>query len=151
MRPAHASEEVSRSVLKEWIPQYDKPDFYLWAIVNHEYGPEPIGSISVVHHDDAIAMAHIGYCIGRRWWRKGITTEALQAVITFLFEHVGANRIEARHDPRNPNSGRVMQKCGMSCEGTMRQADWNNQGVCDCVCYGLLAGDYTGSLSSGGR
>ena len=42
------------------------------------------------------------------------------------------------HDPRNPNSGKVMQKCGMKYEGTLRSTDRNNQGICDAVCYGLL-------------
>jgi ribosomal-protein-alanine N-acetyltransferase len=65
-------------------------------------------------------MAHIGYCIGRKWWHSGITSEALESVIQFLIEEVGLNRIESRHDPRNPNSGAVMKKCGMKYEGTLR-------------------------------
>ena len=55
-----------------------------------------------------------------------------------LFDKVGMNRIEARHDPNNPHSGDVMKKCGMRYEGTMRQADRNNQGICDASCYALL-------------
>jgi ribosomal-protein-alanine N-acetyltransferase len=35
----------------------------------------------------------------------------------------------------------VMQKCGMQYEGTLRQADWNNQGICDCAYYSVLAAD----------
>ena len=86
-------------------------------------------------------MVHIGYCIGRTWWHKGITSEALKAVMDYFFEKVEVNRIESRHDPRNPNSGGVMKKCGMKYEGTLRQADRNNQGICDCSFYGLLASD----------
>ena len=66
-------------------------------------------------------------------------TEALQAVMDFLFDEVGFNRLEARHDPRNPYSGNVMLKCGMKYEGTNRQSDWNNQGLCDACHYALLA------------
>jgi ribosomal-protein-alanine N-acetyltransferase len=87
-------------------------------------------------------MVHIGYCVSRAWWRRGVTSEALGAVIQFFFEEVGVNRVESRHDPRNPNSGRVMLKCGMKYEGTRRQADWNSQGVCDVSDYGLLAEEY---------
>ena len=83
-------------------------------------------------------MVHIGYCIGRTWWHQGITSEALQAVMDFLFDLVNVNRIESRHDPRNPNSGKVMKKCGMRYEGTLRSSDWNNQGVCDACYYALL-------------
>ena len=41
-------------------------------------------------------------------------------------------------EPRNPNSGKVMKKCGMKYEGTLRSADWNNQGICDACYYALL-------------
>ena len=51
---------------------------------------------------------------------------------------VDVNRIESRHDPRNPNSGKIMKKCGMKYEGTLRSSDWNNQGVCDACYYALL-------------
>ena len=56
----------------------------------------------------------------------------------FLFDVVNVNRIEARHDPRNSNSGKVMKKCGMKYEGTLRCSDRNNQGVCDACYYALL-------------
>ena len=62
------------------------------------------------------------YAVGKAWWGKGIATEALKAVMAFLFERVGANRIEAGHDVNNPGSGRVMQKAGMQQEGIHRQA-----------------------------
>ena len=59
-------------------------------------------------------------------------------VIAYLFETVGLNRVESRHDPRNPNSGAVMRKCGMTYEGTMRKSDRNNQGICDACHYAIL-------------
>ena len=89
--------------------------------------------------DDEIGKLQIGYCIGRTWWHKGIMTEALNAVIDFFFDTVGANRVEARHDINNPNSGAVMRKCGMQYEGTLRQADRNNQGICDTAYYSILS------------
>jgi ribosomal-protein-alanine N-acetyltransferase len=87
-------------------------------------------------------MVHIGYCIGKKYWNQGITSEALNRIIKFFFEEVGVNRIESRHDPNNPNSGKVMKKCGMKYEGTIRQADINNQGICDYSEYGILAEEY---------
>lgn len=133
--PTHASVEVSQWVCNDWVSHYAEPDYYQWAIV---YDGQPIGSIAVVEHDDRVGKAHIGYCIGRNWWRKGIMTKALQAVMDFLFDEVGYQRLEARHDPCNPHSGGVMKKCGMKYEGTLRQSDWNNQGVCDTSWYALL-------------
>lgn len=136
--PPHADEGVSQMVLNDWLAGYARPDFYQWAI---EFEGEPIGSISVVSQNDSIEKAEIGYCIGRAWWHRGIMSEALGAVINYLFDEVGMQRIEARHDPRNSHSGGVMQKCGMKYEGTHRRADRNNQGICDCSCYAILANE----------
>ena len=136
--PTHASIHVSMAVLEDWISSYSKDNYYQWAIVLKDHGSDPIGSIATVHINDDIDMIHIGYCLGKTWWHQGIMSEALKAVMNFFFDEVGANRIESRHDPRNPNSGMVMQKCGMKYEGTMRRADRNNQGICDACLYALL-------------
>lgn len=142
MWPTHSSVDVSKDVISEWIQNYSDNKFYQWAIVLKDNGDEPIGSISVVHMDDDIDMVHIGYCIGRKWWHQGVTSEAFKEVIRFLIEEVGAKRIESRHDSNNPNSGKVMLKCGLQYEGTLRNSDINNQGICNSVMYGLLAEDY---------
>lgn len=57
-----------------------------------------------------------------------------------LFEKVGLLRVNARHDPNNPNSGAVMRKCGMKYEATLHNYDWNNTG-CDADYYALLKED----------
>ncbi len=136
--PTHTSIDVSKAVLENWVNSYSHDNYYQWAIVLKENGSDPIGSIAAVHMDEDISMVHIGYCIGTAWWHQGITSEALKAVMDFFFDKVGANRIEARHDPRNPNSGKVMEKCGMKFEGILRCADHNNQGICDACYYALL-------------
>ncbi len=136
--PTHSSQEISQSIIEDWISQYSNENYYHWAIILKGHGDEPIGDIGVVDMKENISMVHIGYCIGREWWHKGITSEALSAVMDFLFDIVHVNRIESRHDPRNPNSGKVMIKCGMKYEGTMRSSDWNNHGTCDACYYALL-------------
>lgn len=138
MWPPHESPEVSLGIIEDWLKQYSDNSYYQWAIVLKENGDEPIGSISAVSVKEKISSVQIGYCIGKKWWHKGITSEALKAVMDYLFDVVGVNRIEARHDTKNPNSGKVMKKCGMKYEGTLRSADWNNQGICDTCYYALL-------------
>ena len=134
--PAHESVEVTQSVLSGWLSEYGKDDYYHWMIVLKETG-EPVGSL-IASTVGRAQSAHIGYCIGRKWWRRGIMSEALQAVIEYLFDEVGYHRIEAMHDPDNPNSGAVMRKCGMKYEGTHRMSDRNNQGICDAAYYAIL-------------
>lgn len=137
----HSDISVTHSYI-DWLTEsYRKADFYDWAIVLKELG-EPVGSIGAVDVNDNIGAVEIGYCIGEKWWRQGITSEALAAVIKFFFEKVGVNRIWSEHDVNNPNSGRVMLKCGLKFEGTLRQADRNNSGICDTSVYGILAEEY---------
>ncbi len=138
--PTYETAETAYPILEQWVKNYDDPEFYQWMIVLKERG-EPIGSISVVNHRNDIAEAEIGYCIGKLWWHKGIMTETLSAVIDYLFDEVGMNRIEAKHDTRNPHSGGVMKKCGMRYEGTSRSGDRNNQGICDTATYAILRTD----------
>jgi len=59
----------------------------------------------------------IGYAIGRKYWNKGYVTEALSGMLKFLFS-LGIHRVYACHFPENKASCRVMEKCGMVCEGT---------------------------------
>ena len=141
MWPTHRSIEESESICSDWVGHYDEPDYYLWAIVPKELG-EPVGSIAAVDVNDRAQSVHIGYCMGYDWWGRGLMAEALRAVIKFFFEEVGVDSVTSRHDPRNPNSGRVMLKAGMTREGTMRCGDSNNQGICAKAWYSLTREEY---------
>ncbi|MDR1806189.1 MAG: GNAT family N-acetyltransferase [Clostridium sp.] len=138
---AYSDVEETLRVIKMWIEAYGKETEYQWVIVLKKLG-EPIGNISVVRRDDGIGSVSVGYCIGRAWWGCGYTTEALRELARFFFEEVGVKRIEARHDTRNPASGRVMEKAGMRLEGILRQSCENQAGLCDCAQYVILAEDY---------
>lgn len=139
--PAHRDLSVTGDVISGWKRAYESNSFYQWAVVPKESG-EPVGTISVVDMDARTGKMHIGYCLGQKWWNKGYMTEAFSEVIKFLFEKVGARRIESQHDPENPASGRVMQKCNLKYEGTLRKADWSNRGIVDACVYAILADDY---------
>lgn len=136
--PTHESDAVTQSILQEWVRNYENPRYYHWAIVCKANGNEPIGSIGVMSLDERLEKATVGYCLGRSWWHRGYMTDALKTVIDFLLYHVGVQRIEAWHDPRNPHSGAVMRNCGMVYEGTLYAADQNNQGICDASWYAIL-------------
>ncbi len=137
----HGSIDLTRKISLSDISKYEDDSCYQWAIELKSLG-EPIGGINVVYIDKTCNCFEVAYRIGKAWWHQGFASEALSSVIRFLFENVGANRIAARYDTSNPNSGAVMRKCGMSYEGTLRQSGYNNQGVYDAACYAILADDY---------
>ena len=141
--PTHTSASVSQEVIASWLPQYDSDAYYHWAIVLKENN-QPIGSTGAARQKDNIKMVEIGYCIGRKWWGQGITSEVLRLLMAFFFDEVKINRLAAEHDTRNPASGRVMEKCGLVREGTLRQGGFNNQGVGDNAVWSILAEEYLG-------
>ena len=140
--PTHIDISVSRKVISDWVSRYTEKNFYQWGIVLKENGSEPIGTISVVEEEENLNLIEIGYCIGRKWWHHDITSEAFAALFPFFFEQVGVNRIQAVHDVKNPNSGKVMRKCGLTYEGTLRQSGKNNQGIADIAMYSILAQEW---------
>ncbi len=138
----HVSEQATAELLAQWEKQTaEDPAYYQWAIELKSIG-EPIGSISAMNVNEAVESAEIGWCIGKQWWGQGIMPEAGAAVFAYLFDEVGLNRIAARHDVRNSKSGRVMQKLGMTYEGTLRQAGRCNAGLVDEVVYSILKSEY---------
>ena len=140
--PVHASGDVSRQVLSDWIPRYGDGGYFNWAIEWKETG-RVIGNISVVKLNEDREAADMGYCLSRAFWGRGIMPEALRAVMDYLFDTVGLNRIAACHDVNNPKSGRVMAKAGMKLEGILRGAGRNNLGICDEVWHAALRSDRT--------
>jgi len=139
--PTHTDIAITREVLNCWITNYQRADFYNWAIELKELG-EVVGNISVVCIKEPVASAELGYCIGTKWWGQGLMPEAGREVIRYLFEEAGFNRVAAAHAKDNRKSGRVMRKIGMVCEGTLRASGKCNQGVVDEVWYSILRNEY---------
>lgn len=133
---AYEKVEDIRPFLEMSIRDYEKKSTYHWAI---EYEGEIIGGISVMSVDDLRNNCEVGYCIGYDYWNKGITSEALEAVIKYLFEEIGMHRIMAKHDVENPASGEVMKKCGMSYEGRFKEYYLRHDGTySDALAYGVV-------------
>ena len=134
--PYESVEQVAEK-LTDWAANYEKNNYYMWAIELNDL-EQPIGSISAVKMDDRTESVEIGYCIGKAFWHKGYMTEALTEVVRFFLEGVGAGRVCAGHAVDNIYSGKVMEAAGMEYEGTLRRACWCNEGIFDEVIYAKI-------------
>ena len=148
--PTHGSPETTRKLLENWISRYKDRSYYQWAIELRSIG-EVVGAISVVDWQTEAEAPELGWCIGSRWWGMGLMPEAASAVLRFLFQNVGALRVTARCDSENPKSARVMEKIGMTYEGTLRAHGRNNRGIVDEVCYGILREEFDSGAASAFR
>jgi [ribosomal protein S5]-alanine N-acetyltransferase len=71
-----------------------------------------VGAIGLAASADAADS--FGYWVGRPYWDNGYATAAARAVIALAFSRLDIDSLHAMHLARNPASGRVMAKCGMS-------------------------------------
>lgn len=88
------------------------------------------------------ARGELGYWIGKPYWNRGYATEAAEAVLRYGFETLRLNRIAASHFAGNAASGRVLEKLGMTYEGTRRQHVRKWRRFEDLVGYGMLRTDF---------
>ena len=121
----HKNALETLGLLAAWATLYPNPDYYQWAMVEKASG-QVLGSISIVNSlpgepqqktqwpglDLSDGIWEPGYCIGHSWWNKGLTTEALKAVVEYWFENTDSNWLSCCHAKANPASGRVMEKAG---------------------------------------
>jgi [ribosomal protein S5]-alanine N-acetyltransferase len=102
------------------LTQYENKKIAPWGIEYKENG-KLIGTIDFVSWQTKHNSAEIGYALSPDYWGKGIATEAANEVITFGFTHMDLIRIQAKCFVKNIGSARVMEKVGMSFEGTLRK------------------------------
>jgi len=137
----HENKEETMNKISSWVDSYNNKSFYQWAVTLKE-NDEPIGAIGLFVVNEFDLCGDVGYCVGKKYWGQGIATEALKALLKYAFEVIGFNRIETYHSIKNPASGRVMEKCGMTFEGLARQKYKSVQGFEDSNMYSILREDF---------
>lgn len=137
----HRSISDSRAFIRQLIHQYRVGEPASLGIERKEDG-RIIGTIGFVWINRENSSAEVGYSLGVPYWNKGYMTEALMAVLEYGFGALRLNRIEAQFDVNNAASGRVMEKCGMQSEGTLRQRLYNKGKFIDVHVYSILAREW---------
>jgi [ribosomal protein S5]-alanine N-acetyltransferase len=99
---------------------------------------QKIGTIEPIPLD---CKASIGYVVTPENWGKGYATEAIKSIMEKLFENKNIKRFWTVCDTENPASARVLQKCGLQLEGTLRK--WRpspniSSEPRDCFCYSFI-------------
>jgi RimJ/RimL family protein N-acetyltransferase len=63
--------------------------------------------------------AEIGFALGRRFWGRGLMTEAVRSVVAWAFEPAQVIRVWATCDAENLASAKVLEKAGLQREGLL--------------------------------
>lgn len=87
--------------------------------------------------------AEIGYDLEKDSWKQGIMTEALLAMLSYGFEQMGLNRVEALVYIENDASIRLLERLGFQKEGLLRQYFRRDETYYDHWLLSLLKAEWT--------
>ena len=140
------NEKESRDNLDMAISEITNPNRKMYFLAIEEgCSGKFVGSIGYTVTDSTPMgkHVHLGYFILPEFHGKGITTEACAGLICFAFEQGGVYRIGTGAFSQNIASIRVMQKSGMTYEGTLRQTRYFEKfGFMDMAYYSVLRDEY---------
>ena len=133
----HPDKRYTARYLSYLSHKYDEGTFYDWGVV---YRPDAkmIGTCGFTRFSEENNSAECGYVLNPAYWGRGIAAEALFEVMRFGFLRLGLHRIECRYMIGNDRSRRVMEKVGMTYEGTYRDSlllgdEYKTVGVCAII------------------
>lgn len=145
----HKEMSDTENIINQWLKAYQSGTNYIWAIVEKNSN-EVIGNISADSSYQVLNICEVAYMLGSKWWNKGFATEALNAIVHYLFVNEGFYLIEAKYNSTNIASGKLLQKVGMKQDGVLRdrRVDKETGKRCDLVICSMLKAEYYAKCSS---
>lgn len=139
--PVYTTELEVKELLDKYIGSYEKEDYYRWAVIDKLSG-ECIGQIAFYLVDSTNNFAEIEYCIGSDFQCKGLATEATKAIISYGFEKINLHKVQICTMTINSASKRVIEKCGFTYEGTLRDSFFIDDKYIGRLYYSILKDEY---------
>jgi len=143
--PVYSTKEEVKEMLDKYIGSYERPDYYRWAVIEKASG-ECIGQIAYFLVDSKNHFAEIEYCIGAEFQCRGYATEATKAVIAFGFDRINLHKVQICTKTINKPSRRVIEKCGFTYEGTLRDYFFMNGEYVGRHYFSILREEYEAKL-----
>ena len=137
----HRSLDDTRELIRQIHVRYAQRESIRWGITR-EGDDRVIGSCGFYLFDEGFHRAETGYELNRAFWRQGIMTEAMSAIITYAFTELGLHRIEAVTDDINERSKGLLWKLGFTHEGTLRLRFYFRGRFWDEHYFGLLKDEW---------
>ncbi|AOZ90999.1 GNAT family N-acetyltransferase [Paenibacillus crassostreae] len=112
-----------------------------WMIEDSE-SKKVIGTCGFLNYEKMHNRIEIGYDLTPHFWGKGIMTEVVKCIMDFGFLTMKVNKIEAKVEPENEASIRLMYKLGFHKEGVLRQHEFEKGKYVDLAIFSKLKSEY---------
>lgn len=132
--------ESARRELHYWRGIFYQTSGIYFAIADKK-NDKMIGSIGLTGYNRYQNRIEISYDLARPYWRRGIITAAVRAVLCHGFDSWRVNRIEAFVSTDNLPSKNLLLKEGFTLEGVLRQHRYHRGRYVDVYSFSMLRSD----------
>lgn len=104
--------DINKSVgwAREEASKINSEDWYRFALIEKD-GSNLIGT-GLIYYEEEVSDWEIAYNLGKKYWGKGFTTEAMSKIIEFAKNELKIRVIVGRHANENEASEKIMKKLG---------------------------------------
>ncbi len=138
--PPTTVEGFERFIL--WTHQQRAKGAYICFAVVPEGYEDAVGLMQVRQLEPGFGTAEWGFAIGTPFWGTGLFPEAARLVVDFVFDVVGAHRLEARAAVANGRGNGALRKLGAVQEGLLRKSFFRRGLRLDQLLWSILDEDW---------
>jgi len=137
---------VSRSeavvfIARQATQPIGEPGQWLQIAITLKQTGQLLGDCALKLHTD-LRQATLGITLARPCQGQGFATEALTALLDFLFLKANLHRVQADTDPANAPACRLLERLGMRREAHCRQSLWFKGRWADEYVYAILRDEW---------
>lgn len=140
----HQTLNDSKKLIEYALDSYNQGAPEPIAMVLKSNPGKVIGTVGLIAISPKNRIFELAYVMGEEYWGQGLVVEAAKVLIDYAFKTFALERIQCRCNIHNPQSKRVMEKLGMTFEGTLRASMYNKNQLQDLHMFSLLRRDYRG-------
>lgn len=140
------STEQAAAIIQSFANGFEQKRSMRWGIVWKETG-ELVGTVGLNNLSISSKRTKIGYELLPSRWRKGIVSEAVEAIINYCFDELNLYRIGAVTFPQNEASYTLLLKLGFEKEGVLKGYLFQDNKSHDALIFSLIKPEWDLNLS----
>ena len=137
----HTDVRQAAVFIEKTLLQYETQENWLWGIVSRQ-DAKLIGVVRMFNIDFEEQRGELSWILNPHYSGKGFATEAVRAILAYLFDKLCFERVQAKCISTNTASERLMQRCGMTYEGSFRRGTKVKGAFCDLKYYSILREEF---------
>ncbi|MGR9049663.1 GNAT family N-acetyltransferase [Halobacillus faecis] len=139
--PSLTDREQAENIVRSFRDNFAVKKSIRWGIIWKETNAF-IGTVGLNNWSPYSRKAEVGYELTPSFWRKGITSEAVAAVMEYAFRELGLYRLGAVTFPQNDASSGLLKRLGFKKEGVLRGYLFQNDQNHDAFMFSRLQEEY---------